>query len=233
MDDTSSDSSSTSDSSSPGELQVRLDAVQSTIGTLYRMSHLIRNQRTRRLALHKAQSYQPREKLEAAILEAYISSDRSRVHELFQEFRRNPNRTEGEPEFRTGSLPHGGEQDRVLETRLLKATEARRRQLAYWKMHSAKLKAAVHDIEDTDDPEVPRAAPSATEVSGLVDPMEFQSTPVDVQSLTSFASTVRDDDGKETRFPGPPERKSDDEWFECSYCFVLCQPKEAGSRRWK
>jgi hypothetical protein len=233
QDDSLSDASSDSDSTSPGEAQVRLDAIQSTIGTLYQMSHLIRNQRTRRLAVFKAQSYHPRDKLQSEVLESYASHDRARIDKLFRELHSQPSAPGGEPEAELVSRLDNDEQDRVLKARFLEATTARRRQLAYWKMHSDKLKAIADDGEGQDDVDESRTAPSGTEVSGLISHMEYLPSPADAQSVTSFASTVRDEDGNETDFPGPPEGSSDEEWFECPYCFVLCQPKEATTRRWK
>jgi hypothetical protein len=233
QDDSLSVSSSDSDSTSPGEAHVRLEAIQSTIGTLYQMSHLVRNQRTRRLAVFKAQSYHPRDKLQSDVLESYASSDRARIDELFRELRRRSPTAGGKPEPQPLSRPDSDEQkqDGVLKARLLEATTARRRQLAYWKMHSNKLKAVADDCEGQGDVDESRTMPSATEATGLVGHVEY--IPADAQSLTSFASTVRDEEGNETEFPGPPERDSDEDWFECPYCFVLCQSREAATRRWK
>lgn len=227
-----SETSSLSGSLQPGELEVRLDAVNATMTALYQMSFIVRNQGTRRLASAKAQNYQPRDPEEAALLESFVSFDRQHIDDLFRDLRR-PRSDEGQPmASRSDHRSDGASQDRALKARCLAASTARRRRLAYWKMHSSKLKsiAAMPDIADPD----PNATIySGTEASGVFRRIERDFDLMEVQSLTSVASTVRDIDGHETEFPGPPERRSDDDPFECPYCFVLCQPEEAGRRRWK
>ena len=216
----------------PGELETRLDAIDATITALYQMSFLVRNQGTRRLASSKAQNYQPRDPDEAALLESFVSFDRQHIEDLFRDLRQ-PRSDDGQP---MGTRPDfrndGDSQDQILKARCLAASTARRRQLAYWKMHSSKLKS-VAVIPETGDLDQNATIYSGTEASGVFKRIESDFAPVEVQSLASVVSTVRDIDGHETEFPGPPERSNDNEPFECPYCFVLCQPEEAGRRRWK
>jgi hypothetical protein len=226
------ETSGLSDLLPPGELEARLDAIDATITALYQMSFLVRNQGTRRLASAKAQNYQPRDPEAAALLESFVAFDRQHIDDLFRDLRR-PRSDEGQPmATRSDHRSDGDSQDRALKARCLAASTARRRQLAYWKMHSSKLKsiAAMPDVADLDHD---ATIYSGTEASGVFKRIEADFDLVEVHSLTSVASTVRDIDGNETEFPGPPERNSDDEPFECPFCFVLCQPEEAGRRRWK
>ena len=227
-----SETSSLNDSLLPGELEVRQDAIDATITALYQMSFLVRNQGTRRLASAKAQNYQPRDPEEAALLESFVAFDRQHIDDLFRDLRR-PRSDGGQPMTTRPDLRSDGEaQDRAIKARCLAASTARRRQLAYWKMHSSKLKS-VAAMPETADLDQNATIYSGTEASGVFKRIERDFDLMEVQSLTSVASTVRDIDGHETEFPGPPERSSDDDPFECPYCFVLCQPEEAGRRRWK
>lgn len=216
----------------PEELVVRLDTIGATITALYQMSFLVRNQGTRRLASARAQNYQPRDPEEAALLESFVAFDRQLIDDLFRDLRRSRS-DEGQPmvihpDFRSD----GDSQDRAIKERCLAASTARRRQLAYWKMHSSKLKS-VAAMPETAGLEQNATIYSGTEASGVFKRIEMDFDLVEVQSLGSVASTVQDIDGHETEFPGPPERSSDDDPSECPYCFVLCQPEEAGRRRWK
>jgi hypothetical protein len=216
----------------PGELEVRLDAINATMTALYQMSFLVRNQGTRRLASAKAQNYQPRDSEEAALLESFMSFDRQHIDDLFRDLRR-PRSDIGRPMATRPDLrSDAASQDRALKARLLAASTARRRQLAYWKMQSSKLKS-IAAMPEIADPDPDATIYSGTKSSGMFKRIEKDFDPVEVQSLTSVSSTVRDMDRHETEFPGPPERSSDDDPFECPYCFVLCQPEEAGKRRWK
>lgn len=227
-----SETSSLNDPPLPGELEVRLDAISATITALYQMSFLVRNQGTRRLASAKAQNYQPRDPEEAALLESFVSFDRQHIDDLFRDLRR-PRSVDDQPMATRSDLRSDGDaQDRTIKARCLAASTARRRQLAYWKMHSSKLKS-VAMIPDTADLDQNATIYSGTEASGVFRRIERDFDVVEVQTLTSVASTVRDIDGHETDFPGPPERSSDDDPFECPYCYVLCQPEESGRRRWK
>ena len=196
------------------------------------MSFLVRNQGTRRLASARAQNYQPRDPEEAALLESFVAFDRQHIDYLFRDLRR-PRSDDGQPmASRFDNRSDGDSQDRAIKARCLAASTARRRQLAYWKMHSSKLKS-VAVMPETAGLDQNATIYSGTEASGVFKRIENDFAHVEVQSLGSVASTVRDIDGHETEFPGPPERSSDDDPFECPYCFVLCQPEEAGRRRWK
>lgn len=232
QEESASEIASLSDSSLPGELEVRLDAIDATITALYQMSFLVRNQGTRRLASAKAQNYLPRDPEEAALLDSFLSFDRQHIDDLFRDLRR-PRCDDGQL-IASCSDPrsNGDSQDRAIKARCLAASTARRRQLAYWKMHSSKLKyiAAMPETAGLDQN---ATIYSGTEASGVFKRIENDFAHVEVQSLGSVASTVRDIDGHETEFPGPPDRSSDDDPFECPYCFVLCQPEEAGRHRWK
>jgi hypothetical protein len=231
QEDPGSETSSLNDSLLPGELESRLDAIGATITALYQMSFLVRNQGTRRLASAKAQSYLPRDPEAAALLESFATFDRQHIDDLFRDLRR-PRSDDGQPMTARSDLRSDGDsQDRAIKARCLAASTARRRQLAYWKMHSSKLKS-IAAIPDMADPDHNATIYSGTEASGVFKRIEYDFAPAEVQSLGSVASTVRDIDGHETEFPGPPERSSDDDPFECPYCFVLCQPEEAGRRRW-
>lgn len=227
-----SETSSLDGSPLPGELEVRLDAISATITALYQMSFLVRNQGTRRLALAKAQNYEPGDLEEAALLQSFVSLDRQHVDDLFRDLRR-PRSDDGQPmTARSDIRSDGDSQDRAIKAKCLAASTARRRQLSYWKMHSRKLKSTALKT-GTADLDHSATIYSGTEASGVFKRIQSGFDMVDTQSMASIASTVRDMDGHETEFPGPPERSDDDDPFECPYCHVLCQPEEAGRHRWK
>jgi hypothetical protein len=150
----------------PGELEVRLDAINATMTVLYQMSFLVRNQGTRRLASARAQTYQPQDPDEAALLESFVSFDRQHIDDLFRDLRQ-PRSDEGQPmASRADHRSDAASQDRALKVRLLAASTARRRQLAYWRMHSSKLKS-IAAIPETADPDPDATIYSGTEASGV------------------------------------------------------------------
>lgn len=227
-----SETSSLNGSLQPGELEVRLDAISATMTALYQISFLIRYQGTRRLTSAKVQNYQPRDPEEAALLKSFVSFDRQHIDDLFRDLRR-PRFDDVQPMAARPNLRSNGDsQDRATKARCLAASTARRGRLAYWKMHSSKLKSIAATL-DTADLYQNATVHSGTEGSGVFEQLEKDFHVVEVQSLGSVASTVRGIDGHETEFPGPPERSSGDDLFKCPYCYVLCQPEEARRRRWK
>lgn len=183
------------------------------------MSFLIRNQSTRRLAYAKAQNYQPRDPDEEALIQSFLPHDQRHVEDFFKDLRRD------EENPGSGSFdrkPSAKLEDDALEKQCVAAITARRRQLAYWKNHDRKLQSE----GETDQPEKAGTLFSGTQASGV-----FKQTTTDfVESrsiVSSIASAVRDIDGNEALFPGPPKRASEHDAFVCSYCLVLCGPEDA------
>lgn len=161
-----------------------------------------------------------------------MSFDKRHIDDLFRDLRRSQSDQDEPLPARVDLRPDGPLADRKLKARCLAASTARRRQLAYWKMHSRKLKS-VPPLNETLALDHTGTIFSGTEASGIVQRRNSTLDPTESQSLASIASTVRDVDGNETEFPGPPERDSDQDPFECPYCFVLCHPEDAGRRRWQ
>lgn len=207
------------------ELQIRTEAIASTINSLYEMSFLIRNQSTRRLAYARAQSYQPRDPDEEKLLQSYVPLDQRHVEDLFKDLRRD----EAHPgAIRIDQRPNGILLNETMKKRCVAAIGARRRQLAYWKNHDRKLQSAGQQ----EDSEATGTLFSGTQASAVY--KQSSDELVESQSVnSSLASTVRDIDGNEAVFPGPPRRQSNAEAFVCPFCFVLCGPRDAEQRRWR
>jgi hypothetical protein len=56
---------------------------------------------------------------------------------------------------------------------------------------------------------------------------------VDAKSVTSYAVTVRDMDGKGIDLPPPPKSTDPDKDFECPYCWVVCPARYGKGRAWR
>lgn len=189
------------------------------------MSFLIRNQSTRRLAYAKAQNYHPRDPDEEALLQSFLPHDQRHVEDFFKDLRRDEEHSGPE---RFDREPNAMLEDNNLKKRCVAAITARRRQLAYWKNHDRKLQSE----GDVDQPERAGTLFSGTQASGVVKPTTTDL--VETRSIvSSMASTVRDIDGNEALFPGPPKRASEHDAFVCSYCFVLCGSEDAKHSRWR
>lgn len=191
----------------------------------YEMSFLIRIQSTRGLAYAKAQRYQPRDPDEEALLQSYLPHDRRHVKDLFKDLRRDEGSSGSE---RFDRKPIAIPEDNALKKKCVAAMTARWRQLAYWKNHDRKLQSD----GELDQPDTFGTLLSGTQVSEV-----FQQTIADLAErrslMASIASTVRDIDGNEALFPGPPKRTSEHDAFVCSYCFALCGPEDATLSRWR
>ncbi len=56
---------------------------------------------------------------------------------------------------------------------------------------------------------------------------------VDTKSVTSYAVTVKDLDGKGIDLPPPPKAATIDKDFECPYCWIVCPARYGKGRAWK
>jgi len=56
---------------------------------------------------------------------------------------------------------------------------------------------------------------------------------VDTKSVTSYAVTVKDLDGKGIDLPPPPKAATCDKDFECPYCWIVCPARYGKGRAWK
>lgn len=56
---------------------------------------------------------------------------------------------------------------------------------------------------------------------------------VDTKSVTSYAVTVKDINGKGVELPPPPKAARGDKDFECPYCYIICPARYARGRAWR
>ena len=56
---------------------------------------------------------------------------------------------------------------------------------------------------------------------------------VDAQSMTSYAATVMDIDGKGVSLPPPPKVADGQRDFECPYCYIICPARYGKVRAWR
>jgi hypothetical protein len=56
---------------------------------------------------------------------------------------------------------------------------------------------------------------------------------VDTKSVTSYAVTVKDLDGKGVELPPPPRSADGQKDFECPYCYIICPARYGRGRAWK
>lgn len=56
---------------------------------------------------------------------------------------------------------------------------------------------------------------------------------VDTKSVTSYAVTVTDIDGKGVNLPPPPKHADGERDFECPYCYIICPARYGRGRSWR
>ena len=152
------------------------------------------------------------------------------------------------------------EDDNTLVQRLAWANTARRRQFRYWQKHAQKLTftdipapapvlikgPTLEPLQEpvkahTGSEDVVRSQASqsqheksifTTTEATLYNP-QLDLTPLETQSITSFATTARDLDGRPAELPPPPVAASNDQDFVCPYCYVLCPSRHGKGRAWR
>lgn len=55
----------------------------------------------------------------------------------------------------------------------------------------------------------------------------------DAKSVTSYAATVKDINGKGVDLPPPPKAAHGDKDFECPYCYIICPARYGRGRAWR
>ena len=140
-----------------------------------------------------------------------------------------------------------------LVDRLARANIRRRRQFAYWTHHREKLLLHTHSVAQ--QARLPTTSPTVA-----LETLELQaaggSGPVLVPTASITTATclqaaqlaIRDNQSAVSQseyapsshpgvdvvdFPPPPERKEDEKYFECPYCFTLCPAESLGIKAWR
>lgn len=232
------------------ELGMRFGEVVDIIDNLYKLSVRIRTPTLRSRSL-KAASYQPTDpETGVDLLAMYAEYDLQHTKELLWHLR--------QPHVGDTQLEHD-----FLVTRLSKGITLRRRQFKYWKRHRDKLSVSTVFEEELpivqpviNRPNAPqrmdtlevqsgnpifmtKEAPShktgKTLLSGTEATQHYQSLDeiVDTKSVTSYAVTVKDIQGRGVDLPPPPKCAEGDKDFECPYCFVICPARYGRGRAWR
>ncbi|KAF1362179.1 hypothetical protein EJ07DRAFT_58890, partial [Lizonia empirigonia] len=232
------------------ELKMRYEEVVDIIDNLYKLSVRIRTPTIRSRSL-KAASYQPKDSETGVdILSMYALYDKQHTEELLRHLR--------QPHIGGVQIDDG-----FLASRLAQGVTLRRRQFKYWKRHREKLsvstlseenavqigrpieQAKQHLLNDAVEVLSPQNvisksyAPSQrtgkTMLSGTEATHHHQSLDdiVDTKSVTSYAVTVTDIDGKGVSLPPPPKHADGERDFECPYCYIICPARYGRGRSWR
>jgi hypothetical protein len=217
------------------ELCRRLLNIESTIDSLYQLSFLIRNERSRQSAFRRAESYgkniDGRGKDE---LEHFYVHDRGRAIDFVHQVR-----IESACEDQQTSPADYA----ALIDQLSQASSKRRRVFLYMEQHRIKL-----DIEHNPLPlEAPTNGGLLSEPQGVVGPSStisgtqatsYYHSPIatvhqDSQSIAPSISTAKALDGRKVPLPKPPKLFLGQTEFQCPYCWVWCPQLETDYRRWR
>ncbi|KAI4667780.1 uncharacterized protein J4E88_010030 [Alternaria novae-zelandiae] len=219
------------------ELKMRLEEIIDIIDNLYKLSVRIRTPSVRLRSL-KASSYTLKD-LETGVdvLEEYANQDKRHVYELLSELRNS------HPDEVQDFLAERLSSAITLRRRHFKYWKRHRDKLGATAVPDETPKPDMFASHQTSDP-VPDDTPGAhpivtlpavmqptpsqktgrTLLSGTEATQHYQSLDdiVDSKSVTSYAPTVKDMNGKGIELPPPPKAASGDKDFECPYCWVVC-----------
>ncbi|KAI4941058.1 hypothetical protein J4E86_010558 [Alternaria arbusti] len=241
-----------SDSDEPrSELRMRYEEIVDIIDNLYKLSVRIRTPTVRSRSL-KASAYTPVDpETGVDILGVYAELDRKHVRELLSQLRKtHPAQNEEDRDFLTERLSSSI----TLRRRHFKYWKRHRDKLG--------ASADSEDIADAGKPTANEApAPMRHDTLEAHPPMPTINTPkptpsqktgktllsgteathhhqslddiVDTKSVTSYAVTVKDLDGKGIDLPPPPKAATCDKDFECPYCWIVCPARYGKGRAWK
>lgn len=216
------------------EIEGLLLNMENTIDSLYQLSFLIRNNRSRRSAFRRAETFGKNTDGQGKdIFEFYQVHDRNRAVDFIRHIRVN-NGSENYP-----ALPL--EYERLID-QLAQASSKRRRVLFYLEQHGDKLdadlgksppKASLND-NSSSEPQVgaePSIIGASTEATSF-----YRDTPIrgdDAHSQGFSISTGTAFDGTENSLPKPPNLARGKKEFECPYCHTWCPAEDTDPRRWK
>ncbi|KAI4945761.1 hypothetical protein J4E91_007674 [Alternaria rosae] len=241
-----------SDSDEPrSELKMRYEEIVDIIDNLYKLSVRIRTPTVRSRSL-KASAYTPIDpETGVDILGVYAELDRKHVRELLLQLRKTyPTQNEEDQDFLTERLSSSI----TLRRRHFKYWKRHRDKLgasADTEDIAAAGKPTLneaptpirHDTLEAHPPmptiNTPKPTPSQktgkTLLSGTEATHHHQSLDdiVDTKSVTSYAVTVKDLDGKGIDLPPPPKAATCDKDFECPYCWIVCPARYGKGRAWK
>ncbi|KAK7921558.1 hypothetical protein PG985_009580 [Apiospora marii] len=257
----SSDSSyvETEGSSSEGnfdEAAFRLGCLAEHLDTLYSIATLIRNPQNRprkgvdqlygNIAPADRQSYQKgREEVETLTV-AYLHRQNLQKHLDSQE---GDHARLNQEEI----LAHFASAHNWILRRTGTANAKRKQQFVYWKNHASKLEATRPEpakvqtqlpIQTPDTRGSQSGLPHETTLQHAGRSLATSATPFpanmikpeDMKSVISHhtsASAMKDLEEDELPWPEPPRLRSDERFFQCPYCKILCPAKYVKGNSWK
>lgn len=217
--------------------------IQDLVKDLYKLSFRIRNSTTKPTRAIHYKEIDVSSGLEI-FGDCYAALDKKHIFELFRSLRKGSQLLD--------------EDDDVLIERLARSNTARRRQFRYWQKHAQKftpteplalvtvnalaLEPVPESVKANPDPKVfanthvseshhSKTILTATEATHF-DP-QLDLTSLETQSITSFATTARDLEGRPAELPPPPAAASNNRDFVCPYCYVLCPARHDNGRAWR
>lgn len=221
------DGNSTSDDESTNsrtQLDEHLHSLKHTMDNLYKMSFLIRNQKSKQSAFGKAELYGINADGKGTDLFGHFNVY---DHDRAVNFVRQERLDSGHQEQRESQSI-----DESLFAILSQASSKRRRQFAYWEQHSMKLATEVSG-ETSEVSELAsrsgRTAISGTEATAL--PKKTELPEDEAHSVAPSASTAWNLRGDKATFPRAPKQIEGHTEFECPICHIWCQETER--RHWR
>ena len=140
--------------------------------------------------------------------------------------------------------------EHYLVRRIAAANVRRRRQFAYWKYRKQKLLQRTEDEAtslptasdrqsemkmpeaDLHTPQVvqPQSVTTATQLPQSLHTLDETMSSISVSEYSPAAQSTSDDF---VSFPEPPLCPTDEQFFECPYCFIPCARRTLDSKAWK
>ena len=231
------DDDDSEDETSPiGEIDGLLLNLGNTIDGLYQLSFLIRNDRARRSAFRRAETYGKNIGSKGEdLLGYYDSHDRKRAVDFIRDLRSNAG-NERDQDFSA--------EDKLLIDQLAQASSKRRRVFVYLEFHSEKLDTD-QSLGQSADPttQVPLSEPvglaesrivgSVTEATSFYPETAAAEAEDDIRSKIFSISTARAFDGTGVSLPKPPKVISGHKEFRCPYCRTWCPEQETKIGQWR
>lgn len=203
------------------QLDEHLHSLKHTMDNLYKISFLIRNQKSKQSVFAKAEVYGINVDGTGEDLFGHFDLyDRDRAVNFVRQERLD-----------SGCRDDTDSQhlDESLFAMLSQASSKRRRQFAYWEKHSMKLSTEASNEAAEPDSRLGSTVISGTEATPL--PQKAGASGDEAHSEAPSASTAWGLSGTKAAFPKAPKSIEGRTEFECPVCHIWCQDTER--RHWR
>jgi hypothetical protein len=242
-------------------IDLLLDSIRDPINRLYRTSIWIRNPSSRFAASKALRHEEIDDDTGLDLLTAFEPFDRDLILTLFSQplesytqqpgshssREQHPSDTSQDQEKNPGDdRPTRRHLEEYLIERLVRANYRRRQQLSYWRHHRAKLALYAESENPTTVPlhDKPGELNMTVQAPGIHTPSVTTATNLDLNFLpfrdgnslatvSVYAPKYTSTDVEPVTFPPPPELSSEQNYFECPYCFTICPEKMAKTDAWR